>query len=53
LDDLHSKDLFVLLCNELIASCKATLAQEVPLDVLGDRVALEAVILDDVQILMR
>lgn len=53
LDNLHSVYVFALLCNQLVASSKTTFTQEVPLDVLSDSVALEAVILDYVQIFMR
>jgi hypothetical protein len=48
LDNLDSEDILGLLCDEFIASGEPTLAQEIALDVLGNSVGLETVVLDDV-----
>lgn len=52
LDDFDCEDIVIVLGDELVASGKASLAQEIPLDILGDGVALEAVVLNYVQILV-
>lgn len=50
--DLNSEDILGVLCYEFVASGKSTLSEEVALDVLGNGVGLEAVILDYVEILV-
>lgn len=54
LDDLDGEDVLVLgvLGDEFVASGESSLAEEVALDVLGDGVGLEAVILDYVEVLV-
>lgn len=50
--DLDSEDVLSVLGYEFVASGKSTLTEEVALDVLGNGVGLEAVILDYVEILV-
>lgn len=50
--DFDGEYVLGLLCDELVASGESSLSQEVALDVLGDRIGLEAVVLDYVQILV-
>lgn len=52
LDDLDSEDVLGVLGDEFVASGESSLAEEVALDVLGDGVGLEAVILDYVEVLV-
>lgn len=46
--NFDSEDILGLLWDEFIASGEPTLAQEIALDVLGNSVGLEAIVLDDV-----
>lgn len=50
--DLDSEDILTVLGYEFVASGESSLSQEVALDVFGDGVGFEAVILDYVQILV-
>lgn len=52
LNNFDSKDILAILCNEFVTSGESSLAKEVTLDVFGDGVGFEAVILNDVQILV-
>ena len=52
LDDLDGEDVLGVLGDEFVASGESSLAEEVALDVLGDGVGLEAVILDYVEVLV-